>query len=94
VFVVADGVVLVEEGINVLLVRGRMIAGQQDGAAGEPGFDGVQRGFGFALGRGGPGTELGVGAVGIDLCVGSHGFEVSSERTVQDGAAGLRCGYR
>jgi hypothetical protein len=48
------------------------VGGQEDGAAGETGFDGVERDFGFAGVTGGAGGGLGVEAVGVDLCGGRH----------------------
>ncbi|MBV9300709.1 MAG: hypothetical protein JOY62_09370 [Acidobacteriaceae bacterium] len=38
-FFIAGGFVLIEEALDVLLVSGVIVARQQDGAAGEPGFD-------------------------------------------------------
>jgi len=54
----ADGLVFVEEALDVGLIGGGIVAWQQDGAAGETGFDGVQRRFGFAFGSFGAGRKL------------------------------------
>jgi hypothetical protein len=55
-FRVADGLVLFAESGEMGLIERGIFGGQQDGAAGEPGFEGVER-------RGSL-TFSGVGAVG------------------------------
>jgi hypothetical protein len=59
--------VLVEKSLDVLLVSCGFFAGQQDGAAGQSGFHGVEGRFAFALGRFRAGRELSVGLIGADL---------------------------
>jgi len=49
------------------LIMCGVIAGEQDGVAGEPGFDGVEGDFGFSLGGARAGGEKSVGAVGGEL---------------------------
>jgi hypothetical protein len=44
-FAFAGRVPSLEEAVEVLLVEGCVVAGKEDGAASEPGFDGVQRSF-------------------------------------------------
>ncbi|MGI9070764.1 MAG: hypothetical protein ACR2JB_05400 [Bryobacteraceae bacterium] len=48
-FGIARWFVLGEESLDVLSVGDGIVAGQQDGAVGEPGFHGVQRRFGFSF---------------------------------------------
>ena len=49
------------------MVGGDVVGGEDDGAAGEAGFQGVVRRDEFALGGLGAGAALGVGAVGGEL---------------------------
>jgi hypothetical protein len=51
---VAGGLEAGEDGADVGFVGGGIVAGQQDGAAGQSGFDGVERRLGLAFRRSGP----------------------------------------
>jgi hypothetical protein len=51
---------------------GGIFAGDDVGPGVDAGFECVQGGGGFALGRGGAGRFLGVEAIGVDLCLGGH----------------------
>lgn len=62
-FTLADGLELVLVSAEMALVFGGIIRWEKDGAAGEGGFDGIQRCRGFAFLRLGTSRELGVGAV-------------------------------
>ena len=62
-----------EERFEVLLVEGEVVGGEEDGAAGESGGDGVAGGSSFAIGGGGTGGELGVGLVSGDALRGGSG---------------------
>ena len=53
---------------------GGIFAGDDVGPGIDAGFEGVQRGDGFACGRCGAGGFLGVEAIGVDLCLGRHGL--------------------
>ena len=64
--VVGGGEFLVDEG-DEGLIGGDVVSGQDDGAAGETGFEGVVGGDEFALFRFRAGLRLGVGAVGGEL---------------------------
>jgi hypothetical protein len=59
-----------EGGAKVVEVRG-VLAGQDDGFAGEAVGEAIEGDAGFALGGAGAGGELGVAAVGGDLFVGA-----------------------
>ena len=63
-FADADGLEFADEAINILFVGGGIVGGQQDGAAGEGGFESVGGGLGFAFRGAGAGGEGGVGAIG------------------------------
>lgn len=79
--------VMGEEAGYVGLVGGRVVTGQQDGAASETSFHSVQAGFGLAVGRGGAGGELGVLLVRGDLRGGGHGsFGLFEMKMAQDQA--------
>jgi len=56
----------------VSFVRGSIVGGQQYGATGEPGLDGVERRFGFTFGRLRTGGELRIVAIGSELGFGRH----------------------
>ena len=56
--VVADGRVVFDELSNVSFIEDGIVAGEQNGPAGEPGLDGVQGGFGFTGLGCGAGAEL------------------------------------
>jgi hypothetical protein len=74
-----------EEAGDVRFVSGCIIAWEQDGATGETGLDGIERGFGLAFRTGGPSGELGVLLIGGDLLGGGHGgsfFWTFRSRTV------------
>ncbi|MFL6351107.1 MAG: hypothetical protein ACJ74Z_04545 [Bryobacteraceae bacterium] len=75
-FARTDGLEFGEEVADVLLVAGGVFGGQQDGAAGETGFDSVEAGLGFAFGGLGAAGELGVGAVGGELGGGDGGGRI------------------
>jgi len=62
-FLVADGRELFRIRGEVALVFGGIVSGEQDGAAGERGFDGVQRRSGFAFAGLGTRRELCVQAI-------------------------------
>jgi hypothetical protein len=62
-----------EEGSSKGFEFGGVFAGDDVGPGVDAGFEGVERGGGFALGRGGAGGFLGVEAVGVDLGLGGHG---------------------
>jgi len=66
-FAQADGAVFLFETVHMLLVCSGVVAGKENRVAGEAGFDGVQRRFGFAFGRSRAGAELGIGAVRGEL---------------------------
>jgi len=51
---------------------GGIFAGDDVGPGVDAGFEGVERGGGFALGRGGASGFLGVEAIGVDLGLGRH----------------------
>ncbi len=63
---------LLKKARYVGLVRGDVVRGQEDRAAGEPRLEGVMRDFGFSFRRSGAGGEVGVGAVGGQLFFGCH----------------------
>ena len=69
---VGGGLVRGDETIHVGLIGGEVIRRQQDGAASETGFEGVQRRIRFAFGRARAGGELSVGAVCVALSGGGH----------------------
>jgi len=50
-----------------------ILAGDDVGPGVDSGFEGVESGGGFALGRGGAGGFLGVEAIGVDLGFSGHG---------------------
>ena len=52
---------------------GGIFAGDDVRPGVDAGFEGVEGGSGFALGRGGAGGFLGVAAIGVDLGFGRHG---------------------
>jgi hypothetical protein len=52
------------EGHQIAIASSGIVGGQQDGAVGECGLDGIQRGFSFAFRGGGAGGELRVGLIG------------------------------
>jgi hypothetical protein len=66
-FTKADGLELFEEIADVVFIGCGIVAGEQNGAAGERSFDRVQGWRGFALGTFRAGGELGVGAVSGEL---------------------------
>ncbi len=72
-FARANRLELFFEGSDVGFVGGGVVAGEENGAAGERGFDGVQTRFGFAFRSFGSGGQLGVGAVGGELGGGDRG---------------------
>jgi len=53
---------------------GGILAGDDMGPGVDSGFEGIERGGGFAFGRGGTGGFLGVEAIGVDLSLGRHGL--------------------
>ena len=71
--------------VHVRFVGGDIVRGQQDGLAGEAGFDGVEGGFGAAFGSDGAGAFLSVGAIGGALGVGD-GTRLSGMSVVSSGA--------
>ena len=75
-FASAHGPEFFEEIGDVVFVGGGIVGGEQDGAAGECGFDGVEGGFGFAFRGLRAGRELGVSAVGGELGGGDGWTEV------------------
>jgi hypothetical protein len=60
------GLVLAEVAVEVLLIEGGVIIGEQNRTAGKTGFDSVEGGFGFACGGFGSGGQGGIGTVGGD----------------------------
>ena len=58
-------------GVDVLLVGYGVVGGEEDGAASESGFDGVEGGDGFAFGATRAGRQEGVAPVGNGA--GGHG---------------------
>jgi len=71
-FVVGGGLVRGDETIHVGLIGGEVIRRQQDGAASETGFEGVQGRIRFAFGRAQACGEFGVGAVCVELSGSGH----------------------
>ena len=63
-FADADGLEFADATLDVLFVGGGIVGGKQDGAASEGGFQGVDRGLGFAFGGAGAGRERGISPVG------------------------------
>jgi hypothetical protein len=53
---------------------GGIFAGDDVGPGVDAGFEGVERGSGFAFGRCWAGGFLGVEAIGVDLGLGGHGL--------------------
>ena len=68
-------------------VAGGVFGGQDDGAAGQPGFYGIERNFGLARETGRPRRQLGVGAVGRETGGGGFGLRLRGL-----GGRGGRCG--
>ncbi len=66
-FAFGDGLELVFVLFDVVLVAGGIVGREQDGAAGESGFDGVGGRAGFAFRGARTGRELGIGAIGGEL---------------------------
>jgi hypothetical protein len=101
VFVVIGRREFGEVAIKVLPIDGGIVGRQEDGAAGEAGFDGVHGGFGFAFRRFRPGTELGIGAVGGDAGFGGLrdavdwlGESEAGRRLIGVGGSGGDCCFR
>ncbi len=61
---------------------GGIFAGDDVGPGVDAGFEGVERGGGFAFGRGGAGGFLGVEAIGVELCLGRHGLKPRGDSAV------------
>ncbi len=72
-FVVTDGLMVFEISLDVPLISSGIIGGQQDSAAGETGFNSIQRRFGFARRRRRPGRQLSIGSIRKDLRGRGHG---------------------
>ncbi len=92
-FVVPRGV-FVQVALDMSLVDGGVFAGQEDGAAGEPGFHGVPRRYGFAFGGNGPGGMLRVGAIGSEFGIADVGDVVGVGGCIGGSVSGCDIGRR
>jgi len=73
-FGIVGGLEFGEEAGDMSVEGLTIVGGEEDGAAGETGFDGVVGGSCFARFGFGTGGELGIGAIRGDLKVGWHEF--------------------